>query len=132
MANYNTPWNKGKKQSPEQLKAKLKAYYIANKEKAIKSSKINREARSDHYKEVAKWRVIKRKYNLTKDQYNHMFTQQGGMCAICTLRPIKCVDHDHSTGKVRGLLCMGCNRDLAILDNPKLLVAAQRYKDAAN
>ena len=38
-----------------------------------------------------------------------MFAVQGGVCAICEEAPASHVDHDHETGRVRGLLCFNCN-----------------------
>lgn len=63
-----------------------------------------------------------------------MFSEQGGVCAICqtdspggqnnTLH----VDHSHSTGDVRGLLCVNCNKGLGhFQDSIELLAAASDY-----
>lgn len=57
---------------------------------------------------------LKSKYGLTEDDYSAMLEKQKGLCAICenpcaTGRRLA-VDHDHATGKVRGLLCLYCNR----------------------
>jgi hypothetical protein len=52
---------------------------------------------------------------VTDDEYARMLEAQGGGCAICGARPKTRrlhVDHDHATGKVRGLLCHRCNRAL--------------------
>lgn len=57
----------------------------------------------------------KRLYGITVEQYDEMFEEQGGLCAICRKPPINyrlAVDHDHDTGAVRGLLCPPCNRSL--------------------
>ena len=63
-----------------------------------------------------------REYGITEEEYRVMFQQQLGMCAWChhpetTRRQGKiinlAVDHDHSTGKIRGLLCRKCNIALA-------------------
>jgi hypothetical protein len=53
------------------------------------------------------------KYGITADDFKQMFETQQGKCAICNEEPKTKrglhVDHDHETGKVRGLLCHGCN-----------------------
>lgn len=75
------------------------------------------------------------KYNLTPEQYAKMLYDQKGVCAICQKlpqgkRPLV-IDHRHSDGKVRGLLCYGCNRLLQLLDSPELLEKASNYVKAA-
>lgn len=54
---------------------------------------------------------------LSPDEYEALLEAQGGVCAICGNPPAKrrlSVDHDHATGKVRGLLCFRCNRALLV------------------
>ena len=76
---------------------------------------------------------IKREYGITPEDYNHMFTEQGGKCAICGVSQLElssrlCVDHDHNTGKVRGLLCPHCNTALGYFrDNLASLEHAVEY-----
>ena len=58
--------------------------------------------------------MLKYEYGITLDDYNKMFNEQEGKCAICQrhqneLKKILYVDHDHKTGEVRGLLCKNCN-----------------------
>lgn len=76
-------------------------------------------------------------YGITTEQYATMFTQQRGLCAICqqaetmtyrgTVKQLS-VDHDHETGKVRGLLCAACNFALGkFKDDPTLLRSAADY-----
>lgn len=50
-------------------------------------------------------------YGLTLDEFDEMVKKQRGKCAICKKKPKPwfCVDHNHKTGKVRGLLCPRCN-----------------------
>ncbi len=61
---------------------------------------------------------LKKKYDLTPEEYEAMLEKQGGVCAICKSeersgnRVRLAVDHNHKTGKVRGLLCSGCNTAL--------------------
>jgi len=61
----------------------------------------------------ADWQRL-RKYGLTKDSYQNLLEKQNNLCVICTkeFTTTPHVDHDHSTGKVRGLLCYPCNSGL--------------------
>ena len=68
----------------------------------------------------ANW--FKANYGLTMSEYFEMYMQQGGKCASCDKVPegkaptnVLHVDHDHSTGKVRKLLCSKCNQALGLL-----------------
>jgi hypothetical protein len=69
---------------------------------------------------------LKSKYGLTVEQFENMRSIQNNLCAICendfTLKKPACVDHNHNTGKIRGLLHHSCNlilgnsgEDIAIL-----------------
>lgn len=81
---------------------------------------------------------MNRNYGIGLDEYNTMFTKQQGKCAICSGEPPKNqhkkrlnIDHCHSTGKVRGLLCDACNRAIGLLkDSEKLLNNAIKYLNA--
>lgn len=77
------------------------------------------------------------KYGITEDQYNQMLLDQEGVCAICKggnkfKKPWNlAVDHDHDTGKVRGLLCQACNRTLGLIgESVNALRAAADYLEA--
>lgn len=79
----------------------------------------------------------KRTYGITVEEYLDMAEKQNFVCALCGkpnfamgVNHSGClaVDHDHKTGKVRGLLCHNCNRALGLLhDNPDLLRKASEY-----
>ena len=77
----------------------------------------------------------KKEYNITLSDYDKMFEEQDGRCAICRGTETKtpkngrfCVDHDHSTGEVRGLLCGSCNRGIGLLgDDPDVVLRAHKY-----
>jgi hypothetical protein len=73
-------------------------------------------------------------YGITAHEYDSLHAAQGGVCAICGLPETRrtksslAVDHCHTTGKIRGLLCSMCNPGLGgFKDNPELLLAAVAY-----
>lgn len=73
---------------------------------------------------------VTRTYSLTPAQYAALLAHQRGVCAICAGRRSYAlhVDHDHATGKVRGLCCKRCNKLLAaVRDDRETLLAAARY-----
>jgi RNA polymerase-binding transcription factor DksA len=77
---------------------------------------------------------LKRKYGMTLADYDRLFEQQGGVCAICgEPRPEERtlhVDHDHVTGVIRGLLCFRCNNALGdFREQYELFQAAADYLD---
>lgn len=77
--------------------------------------------------------ALKSTYGLTLEDFDRMLAAQGGACAICkTCVPGGpgrfSVDHCHTTGRVRGLLCNNCNRGIGGLkDDANLLRAAIAY-----
>ena len=71
---------------------------------------------------------LMRRYGITAEQFDAMAAAQGGLCLLCRVRPPKHVDHDHLTGKVRGLLCSGCTQGLGnFKDDAARLRAAADY-----
>ncbi len=76
---------------------------------------------------------LKRNYGITVDDYDEILGQQDGLCAICGTDDPRgkgrfYVDHDHDTGKVRGLLCAMCNTGIGMLkDSPSILASAINY-----
>lgn len=103
----------------ERNKAKHKAYmaarYVANPEH------VRRIARESYARNREDRRAAQ--YGLPKGSYEEMLQRQGGVCAICGTPPRKSnlkataldIDHDHATGRVRGLLCGNCNTSLGKL-----------------
>lgn len=85
-------------------------------------------------------RNLKHKYGITLEEYEAMLLKQNHKCAICGTPDAKttskaqnsfCVDHDHVTGEVRGLLCSNCNRGLGLLgDTVEALKKALKYINA--
>lgn len=80
---------------------------------------------------------LMKRYGLTPDTYDELLAAQGGVCAICCGPPkgrpgvsgtSYHIDHDHTTGAVRGLLCNTCNSGLGnFKDDPERLADAIRY-----
>jgi len=74
---------------------------------------------------------LMRKFGITLEQYEAMLEAQGGVCAICGRAPGDIslhVDHDHSTGRIRALLCFPCNNALADLrEDPDIVGKALAY-----
>jgi hypothetical protein len=69
-----------------------------------------------------------RKYGITKEQYDELLTFQKKRCAICHRDRKLVIDHDHVTGKVRGLLCNDCNATLGFVqDKIEVLANAIDY-----
>lgn len=79
---------------------------------------------------VYKRRHTLKVYGLSMDQYDELLENQDGGCAICEVKPdgTLFVDHDHTTGAVRGLLCSNCNFGLGLFaDDPDRLIAGVEY-----
>lgn len=69
-----------------------------------------------------------RRYGISAAEADVMLDLQNGRCAICAAAPAVHVDHDHSTGAVRALLCFNCNGGLGqFKDDPDLLGVAAEY-----
>lgn len=74
--------------------------------------------KSEKYKEMTRRGHLRRKYGISLETFHILNESQNGLCKICAKPPgIKglAVDHNHSTGKVRGLLCYKCNASLGYL-----------------
>ena len=111
-----------------------KAYQKANPDK-VKQWKRKYKPTSEQQRN----RLIKHKYGVTTEQYKLMLEAQGGVCAICgngeskidgrwkRIRRLS-IDHCHTTGKVRGLLCASCNHGIAnFKDNTDTMKKAIEY-----
>ena len=133
-------------------------YYEKNKAKIIERSKQwekdnpeKAKLRRLRYEQTTTYQAIqrnasyKRKYGLTLEEYNERLLNQNYLCAICKKEETRIntretdgkkhlvVDHEHITGKVRGLLCTKCNSilgfsmdDIQILENAILYIKENR------
>lgn len=87
------------------------------KTEQTESYKLRRKIRQNLPKRVAIKREydLKRRFGITSNDYNNMLVNQNYSCALCTKSTSEftkrlAVDHNHSTGKIRGLLCFYCNK----------------------
>jgi hypothetical protein len=87
----------------------------------------------DNNKDRVRDLQLKKEFGISLDKYNEMRDTQNGVCFLCGGGPDArfknlAVDHDHTTGKVRKLLCRGCNVGIGNLrDDPELLEKAAKY-----
>ena len=124
-------------------------YYLANPDKfaAYKARARNEtvEERAERIqkrkddapakRKVAQWRIhIRNTLGVTPEMYDAMYVSQAGKCAICATtepggkRERFCIDHCHTTGTIRGLLCVSCNSGLGYFkDDVDRLNAAMTY-----
>ncbi len=101
----------------------------------------NRKAREDakkpsmksYRRRYMKWYDLKKNYGLTREDFDALVTKQDGKCAIC-LDELKLgtggcgVDHEHSTGTIRGILCRLCNVGIGhFRERPELFIRAIEY-----
>lgn len=99
-----------------------------SKYSAEKRAEIAERFKSPMYKN----NIMIRNFGIGLSEHEKMKNQQGNKCMICsssfTEALVPNIDHDHSTGKVRGLLCRGCNTGLGMFkDNPTKLQLAIEY-----
>lgn len=108
-------------------------YRTNNKDKIWQSYLKYKKIRKPYNKELQRNIAYKNKFGITLNDYNVMFKKQKGVCAICKQpETVKnyflAVDHCHKTGKVRGLLCLRCNRGIGLLkDDYEILKSATKY-----
>ena len=116
----------------EEIRAKSRAYYELNKEKIRKYHKEWRLKNPNKYSEKNKDSHFKRRYGISSKDRDDLALLQENKCLICNKtfsKKVKwCVDHDHKTGKIRGILCDKCNRGIACFeDTVTFLEGAIRY-----
>jgi hypothetical protein len=124
----------------EKIRTSLRLYREKNREKLKEASRLRREknkkSNPEKVRSIARKESLNYKYGLSEEEYQRLFTNQGGCCGICRSKETGTkrtahlfVDHDHSCcpgrscGKcVRGLLCYRCNHRLGLSgEDPHLL-----------
>jgi len=127
-------------------KAYQAAWYQRNKERlGVKGLAWQRANPEKTCAYTARWRErnpqkvlnakLRAAYGISSEIFRALEIAQQGECLICGSKPAKGrlnVDHNHDTGKVRGLLCNTCNRGMGYLrDDPVLLRQAALYLEGA-
>lgn len=117
MGEYHRKWREA---NQERIKATRKAYYALHEDDIKAQSKAYAEANPLRVKTRVRTRGLKQ-YGLTEEQYQELLLKQDSKCACCNSAepggPWKrfAVDHDHTTNKIRGLLCFSCNTGIGNL-----------------
>ena len=114
------------------MQQKARQHYADNREARIASSRrwqaANPDKVSDSYRRHNLWRW----YRMTVEEYDVMFERQDRKCGVCRCSEVPAkhhwhVDHNHSTGEIRGILCSNCNLMIGhAKDNPDTLLAGIR------
>lgn len=114
-------------------------YYKERKEHAAATQKAWRESQTEEERErrseMAYNTHLRRQFGIDRTEYDELLVSQEDGCAICGRSSSGSsqfkrlvVDHDHTTGKVRGLLCDPCNRGIGLLqDDPSVIQKAIDY-----
>ena len=99
---------------PEKVKACNKAYREKNRAKINAYARIHNKPHPDSRKYA-----LKHCHSMTEEEFNELFAEQKGKCAICgkhqsEFKKALHIDHCHKTGKLRGLLCSNCNTGIGL------------------
>ena len=140
-------------EAKEKQRVRMKAWRSSNKDRIAEYQKEWRTRNATQVAEYQKayqegyksredvqfktWmRNLHRNYSMTPECFNKLWQEQSGKCLICGIGLMPkgrssasaCVDHNHETGAVRGLLCRGCNHGIGCLkDSPDVLRKALQY-----
>ena len=137
--------NKDKIEYKEKIKKASRKSYLKNKEKVLVRGREREQTgkrKEDHknwaLKNQEKVKAIRKKqyikhypkytlkhtYGITVEQFKSLLILQNNKCGICEkeFKKIPCIDHNHKTGKIRGVLCSSCNSGLGSLgDSPEII-----------
>lgn len=108
----------------EYIREHGRKYRDAHREKINAYAKIHSQQRKEMFPQKVEMQhrkcVLGKDHGMTIDEYDSLFFKQNGMCASCGSKELSpngylCIDHDHVTGKIRGLLCSRCNLTLGMV-----------------
>jgi hypothetical protein len=135
----------------EKQKEYFKQYYLKNRDKKLKYAKEYKlknpglfkkyidKIGYENFAKIQRKSYLKRAYNVTLEEYEQKLKEQNNCCAICNRHQSKfkrklAIDHDHKTGKIRDLLCAGCNVDVSVVEDrlEVLLKYLKKHKEKLN
>jgi hypothetical protein len=132
LLKYSAEYRQNNRQKTRESSARYRA------ENLEKVRTDDRRRHNENKERQVSW-TLKSVYGITLEEYNDILVKQNNVCAICN-KPEKCldyrtgtvkrlsVDHCHTTDKIRGLLCSGCNRGIGYLkEDFTIFEAATRY-----
>lgn len=108
-------------------KCRLDHWYGLNSKRRVQKERLRRLSDPKTFARKRLKIRLKSLYNLTVEQFDARASKQNNVCAICSrICPsgrLLSVDHCHKTGKIRGLLCMRCNKALGLFDDNVLNIS---------
>lgn len=117
----NRKWRENNK---EQHLRRAREYHHENRDRVLETKRQHRKNNQEAYRD----RYLRKKYGVSSATYDAMAALQKDKCASCGDITALVVDHNHSTGEVRALLCSPCNTAIGLLkEDPKRMRAAIKY-----
>jgi len=118
----------------EVRRQKSREYAAAHRDELLPKKRAYMRKRNAEQPDLNRIRKLSYKYGLSPEAYADLVEQTGPACPLCNEEfrgrglHKRCVDHDHLTGKVRGLICSACNTAIGYFgDDPQRIEAAIRY-----
>jgi hypothetical protein len=139
MESYRAANKRYRLAHPERVKAARSRWKLNNREKVLAGKKRWRAARPEYFKkynaarkDITRDQLYHQLYGIGVREYNILLENQKDSCAICKRSRFSfakklAVDHDHVTGRVRGLLCGQCNTSLPLFENDSWRLNAIEY-----
>ncbi len=111
----------------EQLRKEYHKKWRQKPENKLKKKIADKEYNKIYWPKI-KSKVIAKKHGISVEKYEEIVLKAEGKCAICKQEAKLYLDHNHLTGKIRGMLCLGCNTAIGNLrDSVEIVEAAKQY-----
>jgi hypothetical protein len=119
---------------PQAAIERVRRWREANPERYAATQRAYKQANRERLRKQNRDRHLRKSYGIVSEEFDLLVLAQLNLCAICLRYFGKQlhVDHDHRTGRIRGLLCGKCNKAIGLLeDQPGLAAAAGKYLERA-